>query len=204
MIFVLIFGFGFGLWRKMRSEYESEKILELELLVFVNWLFWGLAAYLFLKRQVGLYEWSGFLGAFWATWRVINRFDWDFWEWLDALMPRLVALSGIVYVILRPSLRGLTEGIVMMIIWLGLWVVLKKYRSFRWYKSGKMGVTGLLGILAWAIVQIVVAGGRPSEIYWWDISLSQVVCGFVISITLVSLYLRSGRKINLWQTKNKQ
>lgn len=184
----------------MRSEYESEKILELQLRLLVGWMFWGLSAYLILKRAVGIYEWSGFLGALLTLWQVSRKFEWDFWEWLDAVIPRTIMGLGFGYLVLRPDWFGLALWGSMALIWLVLLVVSHKYRSFSWYKSGKMGLVGLLGIVGWGVTQIAFAGTRQSEIYWGDISVSQIVCGFVIPFTLVTLYLRSGRK--LW-IKNK-
>ncbi len=199
----VVFSFGFGLWRTMRSEYESEKILDLSLRIFISWIFWGLAAFLVLKRAVGIYEWAGFLGALLTLRQVTLKYEWDFWEWLDSIIPRTVLGLGFGYLILRPDWLGLALWGSMTLIWLIQLAVSVNYRSFAWYKSGKMGLVGLLGIIGWAIVQIAFAGTRLSEIYWGDISVSQIVCGFVISITLVTLYLRSGRKLNTWPTKNK-
>lgn len=187
----------------MRSEYESEKILDLELRVLLGWIFWGMTAFLILKRSLGLYEWAGFLGGLWALRLVTNKYEWDFWEWLDGVVPRVIVMLGLCYPLIQFSWTRLFVGVCMQLVWVMLLVVSAKYRSFAWYKSGKMGLVGLLGILAWAVLQIAFASTRPSEIYWADISVSQIVCGFVISITLVTLYLRSGRKLNTWLTKSK-
>ncbi len=166
---------GFGVWRRMRGEYEEEEVLKLTVLL---GLAIGVGAGIFRTLgAVGL----GMAGLGWWC----RRKDWDFWEWMDAVMP-----------------AGLAAGALVVLNWVWAvgvvmtWVVGRWYRGWKWYKSGKPGLVGLSAILALAIGEIVVANGSGYRLYLGGLELAQWIGVWSAVASLVAIYLRAGRKVN--------
>lgn len=178
----------FVLWKKLREEYKDEEILRLTIYI----MMFGIAGYylryylegsgILLAVVLALYLWS-------------KRNKWEFWEILD---------------IVAPILMFVWFGVTFMFVALGALAVLifvkGNYRKFRWYKSGKMGLVGLTGILLYGLYEIGVAFSGQSGIYLGSLKISQIVSAFIVSYTGVAIYLRSDRKLKeeLWHSrKNK-
>jgi len=162
---IVYFAAGFFVWRKMREEYEEEEILKLVMIL-------GAAV---------------FAGAAWArTWGAVGaglvamgwwcrRKDWNFWEWLDTAGP-----------------VGLAAGVFVTLNWVwsagiaGVWAVGRWYRRWKWYKSGRPGLVGLVAILFLALGETMVANRVDYNLYlgvWAAVAV------------LVAIYLRSEVKL---------
>ncbi len=170
----------------MRLDYDEEKIITMTIILGVCGFFGGVGLQL-----VGLYWWC-------------KRVKWDFWEWLDALGPLLLVMSGFL---------GVTFGSKKM-VWgiLGIvgfgcvnWIS-KRYRKFGWYKSGKPGFVGIVSIMLWSLFEIVVATLVRGGIYLWGLSVQQWECVVLLSVGAMMLYLRAGLDVSytfksLWRKK---
>lgn len=178
----------FVLWKKLREEYRDEEILRFSIFVLV----FGIIGYLFRKY----FEGSGIvLSVVLGTYVWCKNNKWEFWELFDVLTPVAVFVwFGITFKIFALGLLFL------------LLLVKSNYRKFRWYKSGKMGLVGLSGVLIYGLYEIGVAFSRQSGIYLGSLRINQIVSAFIISYAGVAIYLRSDRKLKeeLWRSrKNK-
>lgn len=201
-----VFAVGFMVWRRMRAEYHEEQIIVLNFWLLLGGLLGGSAAYLATHLTVGLADWGIIIGIIlMLAWRA-RKMEWDFWEWLDGLGiygywlgAAGYALGGeqnLIYII--PILLGL-----VVVAWVG-----KYYRRIRWYRSGKMGFTGLFSLIYWSLLQIIIAIFIPSKLYWLELSIEQWVYALILTWALVMLYARSGRKLTeelrLWPNKRER
>lgn len=174
MAVMMYFVAGFFVWRRMREEYEEEEILKLIVLL-------GLAAGM---GAVAFRTWGAVgLGLGTMGWWC-RRKKWNFWEWLDAVMPvglAAGALSGLDWV------WAVGVGVVG--------VVGRTYRKWKWYRSGRPGLVGLTAVLFVAGGEITVANGSSYRLYWGGLEVAQWAGIWSVVASLVAIYLRAGRKI---------
>lgn len=134
---------SFSFWRKLKEDYHEEEIFTLSLLIFVSSLIFSAVFYRFL----GFPALGAFLGVALSLFVKLKLSKKSVWEGYDALTFSWIyfALFGGLglflaigdYLMLSYAAAGLLGG-----FW--YWFMKKKYRSFGWYKSGK------LGFLFWA------------------------------------------------------
>jgi len=175
----------FVIWKAMRDEYELEELFSFTTLVTLlglTSLFWS---YLGLLFGLGL-----LIG--WT-----KKFKWDYWEWLDTLGPLSLLMAFILSWF--DGIGGWPAAVVSLAGWFLVQVLAKFYRQFKWYPSGRLGFVGIIALGWWGVVQLMVA----------NMSVEGVYCLAVISsLTVVALYMRSGRKPSddfkfLWQIPKK-
>ncbi|TSC83803.1 MAG: hypothetical protein G01um101416_1175 [Microgenomates group bacterium Gr01-1014_16] len=174
MAIIVYFGAGFWVWRRMRGEYEDEEILKLEmilgLVVVAGWIAfrtWGVVG-------------AGLLVLGWWC----RKKEWSFWEWMDVMMPAGLAGGAIV---------GLNW---VWVVGVGMvWLVGRTYRRWKWYRSGRAGLVGLVAVMFVAGGEIAVAKGSGYNLYWGDLELSQWIGIWTVVAAAVAVYLRAGRKV---------
>jgi len=195
-----VFAGGFWVWKRMRAEYESEKILSLLARVIVGAIVFGGVSYFVIYRNLGVCVWGTVAGAGVAVyWWCVNS-EWDTWEWLDGLtagglvVGTVVALAGLKW----QQAVGYGVGVGVVAVLAGV------HRRWRWYVSGKPGLVGLIGLMWLGLVQLLVANRNNDGLYWGGFELSQWIGLWVVVACTVVIYLRGGRRVtqdayNLWQ-----
>jgi len=145
-------------WRNLRENYQEEKLISyswLALLAFmvggrvvfglVNWGVWNdnLTDWLSVWQKPG-FNYGGGIGAMLlVTGWYCKAYDWKLWSFLEDMTPTIYLLG--VFLMAEEWVRsgfGIGAGVYMLAAVLGWTIVrlvLKKYRSFSWYKSGKKG-----------------------------------------------------------------
>lgn len=86
-------------------------------------------------------------------------------------------------------------------ILIGAWIK-KHYRSWQWYKSGKIGLIGLFSIGWFSLGYLTIASLVKKQLYWGPFAANQWVAAGVLVIILALIYWRSGhspREIFTWQ-----
>jgi hypothetical protein len=191
---------SFSLWRKMREDYPEEEILTftifLSLLLVLSswgWHWWSVGGVLFIT-WIGVFLWS-------------KKQEWDFWEWIDLLLPISMLIGVVATISWGPNFLLATILLLTGFVMLG--VIKRFYRRLRWYKSGRLGFVGLVGIIWWNVVWILIAKWQPSDVYWGGLKLEQWIGIWSIIAACTALYLRAGRRVSqdwrsflkIWQVK---
>lgn len=179
---IAFFVVGFWVWKKMRVDYEEEDILTLCLvLVGAAWgLSWGM-------------QWWGLGGilagvvlalVLWCRYK-----KWNGWEWSDVIARASLVMGAVL-------VAGTRQWVVAAILAVGvaaLWGLAKIYRKIRWYKSGKTGLVGMIGLAWWVGVWMALAPWQMYKVY---------LAGWVLVMLAVTIYLRSGHKFSeIWPKK---
>ena len=176
-------GLVFSVWRKMREDYDEEDILTLLIwLTVAAWvgsrLVWTRWSGLSLAGMMGLT--FGLLG-WWCWWK-----KWDGWEWLDTVGVASLGLGAVGAASYGPGTVWL--AVILAVGWgVGKGLVWG-YRRFAWYKSGKVGMAGVVSLGWWAGAQV-----ENAYLLAWIV----IACAVVV-------YLRGGRKASedlahIWQ-----
>jgi len=178
---------AFSFWRLMREDYHQEIYpltlwLGLFSVVFA-WLgrIWGLSLFFSLTGTV-------LVLIFWL--KIQKK---DFWEAFDFFLPSVFYLLifggvGQFLSVWRPIyLNYCVVGLLGFFLYI---VLKKKYRSFAWYQSGKVG------FLAWATLAFLSLAFL-SLAFWKNKTLYYESCLWLVLfvICLVVIYFRSGRNL---------
>jgi hypothetical protein len=196
--FLAIGWISFVVWRKMRMDYEEEQILSLAMLMAVGMVGAGIAANLIVYGQLGLVRGVAMVMGIDILWWWCRRKSWDFWEWLDVWTGWGLFLLMIWSLIWGPERFAYALG--YGLAWIITLIAAANYRKFRWYKSGRVGFVGLFALMMWSGTEIVVAMVRRVGIYWGGLTPEQWFAVWILTASVVNLYLRSGRKM-AWRTK---
>lgn len=198
LIFALfgLFLFSWTLWRNLREDYPSEQIFSFTLTVLLGATlgFWVATSY-----NPALSFWLSFLGGIVAGIYSMRRFAFRFFEVIDAVAPSWFWLS--LFILLGLSLTRqearlflLLEAAASFLSLVSYWFLIKRYRRFSWYPSGKIGFAGMTSLAIYFVLRAIV------EIVPTDmLSFFQSLSGAIASLTsalllLVVVYLRSGRE----------
>jgi hypothetical protein len=163
-------------WRNLRENYQEEKLISyswLALLAFmvggrivfglVNWGVWNdnWSDWLLIWQKPGFNYWGGLTAVLLATVGECKANDWKLWSFLEDMNPIIYLLT--MFMMAEEWIRTgfeLGAGIYVLAAILGLminWLVVKKYRSFGWYRSGKKGFGWFFTNMVVSLILAVVA-----------------------------------------------
>jgi hypothetical protein len=188
------------MWNRLRDDFPDEEIFTfyLILLFFIvagalagGWAEWG--------RFGAISGWGMVIAGVAALWRWCSRKKWDFWEMSDFITILALWVWLIGSIAWGPEAKW---GIICAAVGIVLVSLVKNnYKKIRWYKSGKVGLTGLVAVFYFSVSQISVAMMIPTKVYWGGLTASQWVSSWTLAFTLVGIYIRAGRRIKeepLW------
>lgn len=156
----------------MRIDYKEEKVLAFSLIWLAEIVFFGWAA-----GFTGLIVWGGLLGGLLTTIVFCKVFRWDVWDWLDVTLLLSFGLGVIYYSFFGNWISILLAAIGGVVVF----ITHRMYRRWGWYKSGKLGLSGLIGLAYW--------GGMHVAMDWLGISM--IIGAIVLLISVVAMGLRS-------------
>lgn len=188
----------FRLWRRMRIDAPEEDIFGLSF-----WILVGGGLGTAVGGVIGVWSWGMFIGAAGAVWLYCQKRKWNFWEIWDEIVISIfgVGLVGGLITGMWTNAAVMAGGIILTLI------SGKTYRKFKWYKSGKPGFIGILGLIWMAFGETVVAFLNPHKLYWVGLTPNQWFSILVIVAGTMIIYLRSGLRVgsNLWlKIKNRK
>jgi hypothetical protein len=196
------------LWHDLREDYSEEEIISLTIYLALGFLFCARLTFVLYHRSdfqfslikwflIGRYPGFSFIGGFLACLGLLffwsKRKNWDFWQVGEVVVP-----AGFIVTMMVGTGLFLTSGEVIFLGEAGLALLLLffsrflriKYRTFVWYKSGKLGFVSCFSLslfmLGKLLLEIIDRGG----LYWESL--------FLIGITIACwlfIYQRSGRDL---------
>lgn len=187
----VVVGGSFGMWRRMRSEYPEEEVLTLCLLLTLA----GVAG-------AGMVKWVGWWGVILGMTGVMAGYcrvkGWDTWEWAD--LVGLVSL-GLGWILVLAAGAGVGLAAAVLAGWVAVRLTQGYYRSFKWYRSGRVGLVGLVSVVWWGLIEIGVETFTPRTIYWVGLTVAQWLAVAVIVAATAAVYIRSGQTVatNIWR-----
>lgn len=195
-------------WKRLKDDFPSEGIFSLSLIILIMGLLLGRLIYIFsnferfgldyvswfsLEKAPGFSLSGIFLTGIFTLGLYSLKRKWDIWLVADSfLLPFLITVLvfSLSDLVLKITLARLA---VVLLIFLDLLIVRrvgKNYRSFPWYKSGKVGFLACFSTIAFfgpiLVLDIFLKSGLYSEEY---------LNGLVIVLAAILLYRRSGRSL---------
>ena len=197
---VASFTFSFVLWRGLREDYPFERIFLLTLLLLASGGFGYFLSQPFFPQYSFLVSlvFSILVGLY-----TVKKLEFRFFDTLDSLVAAwlwFLLLSSIGYFLSTDIVsfaRNATIALVALLLYL---FFLKRYRSFGWYPSGKVGFVGLGSLASYFLISSSVSfvfalflGSEPPVTFAAE--LVNAIIGVVVFLLLAGgLYLRSGRE----------
>jgi len=155
--FIAAFIFLFILWKKLKEDYLSSQIFNTGIIIL---FFVALLHYLSSIFIPDFWFWAVIFGALIGLAIGVIRYKYKLFETLEALIIALLPWYGIFFLTDAINNKSLTSliGSSIIILLIAVYLLLDKhYKKFSWYKSGKVGFSGLsvLGLLF--IIRAIVA-----------------------------------------------
>jgi hypothetical protein len=155
LVGVVIFLFMF--WRRLKDDYSSEIIFSSAEYILLGIALGWLAAFKFIPNW---FFWTTILGGMIGLTVAVFRFRVRFYEFLEAFTISLLPWIGFIFLedsVTNSSLSSFLAFVaILIIIFISYWLNVN-YRSFIWYKSGRIGFTGLATAGILFVLRSVVA-----------------------------------------------
>lgn len=181
--------FVFLFWRRLKDDYSSNIVFSLTFFVLLGVSIGYLISTYFFPRW---FFWFEAFGAFLGLSYGIVKFNTRFFETYEALfisfMPWLT-LFYLAELIKRPSWALAVVALLNFGLILFFDFVSMKYKSFSWYKSGKIGLAGLLTSGVFFLIRAAIATILPSMVSFLGLSeiILSGVCAFTIFLLIYNL-----------------
>ncbi len=184
---IIIFLFLF--WKKLKEDYSSNIIFSLAFFILMGTLIGFLVSKYFFPAW---FFWMEGFGAFLGLSLGITKYNTRFFETYEAFYISLMPWLSLFY--LSQLINNPSFGIAMVtIVNFGFIIIFNfinvRYKNFSWYKSGKIGLAGLLTSGTFFLTRAVIASLIPSVISF--LGLSEIVlsgvCAFTIFLLIYNL-----------------
>lgn len=192
LILLGIILFLFIFWKRLKDDYSSN-------IIFGS----GFAIILGIVLGLGLskffiplwFFWTAFVGSLLGMFLMILKFKLKFYETFESLILATMPLTSLMFFkdsVIHSSLNSfLAFAGSLILIFLAYWFDLN-YKSFTWYKSGKIGFAGLSAGIIFFLIRTVLAIFGISVLSFVD-SLEPILSGIVVLI-FIGLLVNLGKE----------
>jgi len=173
--------FLFLFWKKLKEDYSSNIIFGFSFFILLGAGLGFLASKYFFPHW---FFWFEAFGAFLGFTVGIIKYNTRFFETYEALFMSFMPWLALFFLTREIYISVFILGLIVLSVYLKA-----KYKTFLWYKSGKVGLVGLLISEAFFLSRAVVALLFPSVVSFLglsDIVLSGV-CVFTIFLLIYNL-----------------
>ena len=194
--------FLYLMWRNLRENYDSQKLIIfswLALLGFlvsgrlfyglINWEIWNndLMDWILVGNKPGMSYIGGYLGLIGVSWFFTRKQQWRFLNFMEDLVKPFLVLVG--FFMLDEFFRSkffIKPGLFLLLIVLVFPLfnlIMVKYRSFVWYKSGKKGFALL------SLNFLFFLGVIPILIVFKDNLFNIILASIISLMSLIGLFI---------------
>ncbi len=198
--------FLYLIWRNLSENYDDQKLITfswlglLGFLVFgrlfyglINWGVWNndLIDWVSVGNKPGMSYIGGYLGFILIAWWFAQKEQWKFLGFVEDLMKPFITMLWFFMLdeFLRSkfSINVVVFFVLLVAIFLFAGWVVKKYRSFVWYKSGKKGFVLLSSNFLFFLILI------PVLILFKDGLVNIILSSIISLVSLIGLFILGGK-----------
>ncbi len=156
--------FLFIFWKKLKEDYTSEIVFSSAFAIFIGVIVSSLLSYNFFREW---FFWAQLLGGIVGLLVAISRFKMRGYEVFDAGVIASLPWQAIFF--LNDSIRDTSFqsfwAFVFILVLMGIYNLIDaNYKSFNWYKSGRIGLAGLSTLAILFLTRAAIATQIPSMI----------------------------------------
>jgi hypothetical protein len=192
LVFLGGYFFLFGFWKRLKEDYFENQIFATGFYIFTFSLLANIVAYYFLP---GYWFWFTLIGSLCGIVIGTVRFNLRFFEVVEAFVMAsfLPAIMFLLYDGISKKHPDSFFAVSVVALFIGLYYFLStRYKSFSWYKSGRVGFTGLAVLGTFFLVRGVVAIWFPHVVSFVEREwLVSGIISFITFLALTNLTLRT-------------
>lgn len=180
------FLFLFVFWRRLKEDYASRSIFTLGFYLVLGFVL-GIACLKLYPPFQPFWFWLGLSGAMGGLFLGFYRFKMRFFElWEAFTLGFLYWVTWVLLLdsILKSDLASLLGFVVVGSLIFFFYFLETKYKKFTWYKSGRLGFTGLFSLGTFFLIRSLVAIFRISVL-----SLNGKVDSLISALAAFTLFL---------------
>lgn len=183
----------FLFWRRLKDDYPNDSIFSTCFIV----IFSGLLGVILLRKILDIYWFWGFVFfSLVGLWTSIYKNKLKFFETLDAFVPAFLSWIGLLFLkdaVVLNKISSLIAFIVILFL-LALYSILdSSYKKFTWYKSGKVGFSGLF-ISGMFFSLRLIFSFYFKDMFSFSGSVEPVFSAILMSISFLLLFKLSSSK----------
>ncbi len=182
---VLIFLYVF--WRRLKEDYTQNQIFTTAFYILLGLVFGNILADALLP--IWLF-WLSFLGASLGMFLGIYRFKLRVFEVVEATVIGGLVLLFANYIFDWLVTKQLFSGlgaVIIILLMTAFWFLNKHYKRFTWYKSGKVGFSGMTILGTFFLIRTIIAIVLPHMISFVG-SMDALISGTLSFLAFITLY----------------
>ncbi len=190
MFYSLLFGiigfilFQFIFWKRLKEDYSSELIFSVS---FLSSIVWFSSKYLFTRLLPNYWFWLSFTVALLVFVLVVQKLKMRFYETLEAFIISVLSYLIVFFLhdaVVNESIFSFAHSVFIFAICFLFIFLDTRYKNFSWYKSGRVGFSGLITLGSYMLVRSVL-------VYFFPFMLSFASFDIYISTTVafISFFL---------------
>jgi len=161
--FIGVFIFLFVFWKRLKEDYITNQVFSVATLVLIGI---GIANIISRFYFNGWWFWMAFTGSFIGVIAGIIKYRLRFFEVVEAFVIALLPWLGLTFLALAFNTEVktviFTGIIVLLIIIFGF--LDSRYKTFTWYRSGRIGFSGLTVLGLFFLIRAAVAVFLPNMV----------------------------------------
>ena len=152
-----LFIFLFIFWEKMKEDYIANQIFSTAFSIILGLILANILARLILPNW---WFWLSFVGISVGFVTSIIRFKLRILETLDAIIIAVLPWLGLIFLehaLVNSNLHSFV-GVIVIALLIGFYLFIEShYRKFTWYKSGRLGFSGLATVGLFFLIRGAIA-----------------------------------------------
>lgn len=165
-------------WKRLRDDYTSEKIFNSGFILIIGIVLSFLVSKFFLPNY---WFWIVFITVFIIEAFIVLKFKFKLFESLDALIVSVLPWLSLFYLSESIVKRSLFPFLIFWISLICLFLFFffdNYYRTFAWYKSGRVGFSGLMTLGIFFLIRTIA----------FTPNLERIFSGTVVFISFLLLF----------------
>lgn len=191
-IFLGIIFFLFVFWKRLKEDYSSDIIFQSATTVLIGLLLGATASKLFFPLW---FFWTATLGCLIGMFLMIFKFKLRFYEVFEAFILGVMPIVSLMFFknsIVASSLNSFLAFVASLILIFFAFYIDLNYKSFTWYKSGKIGFSGMLVAAMFFLIRTIIAFFGINMISC--VGKIEIVISGILTLVFVGLLINLGRE----------
>ena len=191
--FIGILIFLYMLWRVLKDDYHFEKIFNLGFIILSVFL---LNSFILKYLLSEYWFWINLFSLVLASLFIIKRQKMKFFEILNAMVIGLLPWLSMIYINDAINNSSLSSFVIFWVVLICVFLYFfssANYRRFSWYKSGRIGFSGIVAALIFFLFRFVSAFLNSSIISYVGV-LEVYFSGSTTLLLIIMLYNLSTHK----------
>lgn len=149
--------FLFIFWKRLKEDYSAEIVFRVAFNILVGVAFGYLISFKFFQEG---FLWFEFVGALAGLGMACYRFKVRFYETLESMVIGLLPWMSFIFLknsVVQSSFVSFSAFLIILVLIFLSHFFDQHYRNFSWYRSGKIGFSGLAVLVSIFIIRLGVA-----------------------------------------------